>query len=1323
MASLAGKGRSRMKRRETKEVGPQHSELSVLKNVAITPEDLTDSGFNLMLNEITQNEEQAQETQKRIKKSWVVGSKVEIYSSSLNRWFDGQVIRIFADTEGEWLEIKYSDNKVKQIQRLNEHIRPLRHARKVPNGLNETREMDMNWDRVLPAIDSGNIAFIKTFITSNNININEPHPETGKTLLMYSVIAGNYELVAMICRNGSNVNIKDNEKSDALYYAIIHGDSRIIEFLYYKQLTGALGEDLRDIATQLYAKQQESKLLLAFKHHGGGDEVHLLRNLIVQYIIKAVQNREEFSKDLLFNAWYFVTHDEKTQENPLESDLFKAMMATYSKILRNTDDTAGWEWMKKYFIDSLIWFLPHPHRGRGASVHEPFTINEEKSAETFGMDANPSVILENTLFWELLIRVRKEAKRQSNLLLNKEILKLKHQKTDEWKALTEYDVISNGKHSDNARQDVCAGIKPKWTEEQLNGVSSVNFDAKMHYDHNIYLNEILLCANALDVAFQKEVRKLSEQICDEYNGSILTARYRAAPVKTLQRSQLKLQNEHSNAPYPSSAQLLDLSRCQLQFTDIASMMQFMSILETKIKTNQTRCIKSIVRCENGWRSYQSNDPKYVDIKWNVLIQSEENKSKMIVGEIQFLLDVMSVFKKVMHKLDVVNGLEQKVYKYNQVATEIQPLAMDPFVSRSIDSNLNESPPMLSNSAVSMRQASVRTFGELFSTQFQHATAHSYKRSQSQFHQQDTAKQNKIVQYFHDNYYGQNEVFESPFGYRPVIYCDWTASGKVLECVEKYLEKEMYTLYANTHTTTSITGIQTSKFRSEARSIILASLGGDPDEDAVVFTGSGVTGAIYKLSHILMQSVSRAYKPETTIVFVSIYEHNSNLFIWSEQGCKLIVVPEDGEQGGLDMKYLEKKLKQYSASHMKHKYNLLIGSFTAASNVSGIIAPVEETTALLHKYGAFSFWDYATAGPYLDVNMTNPDAPLLSKDAVFISTHKYLAGPGAPGILCAKKHLFQNYVPVIAGGGTVYAAYGVEDGEFEYLDNIEEREEGGTGDIIGSIRAALAFMIKDHLTTAFIEKREKQYLEYFWNECKAIDNLIMMGNTECERLPVLSFLITHTKKGFGAAKKTKYLHYNFIAALFNDMFGIQGRGGCACAGMYGKYVLNISDKEVDHVVSQLRDNKNELARPGYFRINLHYTMNKEELAYVVNAVKFVCSKGWLFVALYDVDPETGNYVHRNMQNKNKLRSLLDVSFTTNNTGHQMTWKKKPSSTDTATSSVSSCVSSIDTEAIIRNLRQCLPPSMDEFGNENRISDESAWYWLPSELYQDTLNYLQ
>ena len=242
-----------------------------------------------------------------------------------------------------------------------------------------------------------------------------------------------------------------------------------------------------------------------------------------------------------------------------------------------------------------------------------------------------------------------------------------------------------------------------------------------------------------------------------------------------------------------------------------------------------------------------------------------------------------------------------------------------------------------------------------------------------------------------------EMFESPFGKRPVMYCDWTASGKLLKCVEHYLQKEMFTLYANTHTVTSITGIQTSIFREEARSIILQSLHGDIEQDAIIFTGSGTTGAIYKMANGLMRSP--LYTPETTVVFISIFEHNSNSLLWKELGCKVVVIPENKsnlKKGGIDLEYLEEQLILHSSIEMKQRYSLLIGSFSAASNVTGIISPIDETTLLLHKYGALSFWDYATAGPYLEITMTNKDNPALSKDAVFIATHKFLSGPNTPG---------------------------------------------------------------------------------------------------------------------------------------------------------------------------------------------------------------------------------------------------------------------------------------------------------------------------------------
>ena len=234
---------------------------------------------------------------------------------------------------------------------------------------------------------------------------------------------------------------------------------------------------------------------------------------------------------------------------------------------------------------------------------------------------------------------------------------------------------------------------------------------------------------------------------------------------------------------------------------------------------------------------------------------------------------------------------------------------------------------------------------------------------------------------------------------PVIYCDWAATGKSLQCVERYLQKEVMTLYGDTHSNSSITGVQTSRYIAEARSIILESIHGDYEEDVVLFAGTDTTGSIYKMSRILMKC--KSYKPETTVVFVSIYENNSNIFIWKELGCKVIVIPENtrnSKRGGIDIKFLEKQLKFYSTTHMKYKYNLTIGSFSAANNITGILNPVDQITELLHKYKALSFWDYDVAGCYVEINMTNTNNPMLSKDAVFISPHKFLGGPGSPGIV-------------------------------------------------------------------------------------------------------------------------------------------------------------------------------------------------------------------------------------------------------------------------------------------------------------------------------------
>eukprot|EP01083_Nonionella_stella_P288116 980593_1 len=656
-------------------------------------ERLSNSTFNLMFNEITEKQEQ-EDAIKRVKNAWIIGSEVEIYSFSQRGWVHAEIVRIFSDKEGEWLSVKYLNNKIKEIQRYNKYIRPmidneskqieaqgtmdydedsLSEAHRSMFDLkrnqnfviqDEDMEDAVNWDQILSAISTGNIQLIKTLITSNSIDINAQHPGTGKTLLIYSVIIGNYDLVAVLCNFGSNVYVKDNDGSDALHYAIKYGQYRITELLYYRQLSGALGKDLKGISTKLYQKKRESKLLKTFIHKDCYDEDNqLLHHLITEFIIKAIQKRDVFGKDMLFYAWYFVTNDEKTKKNPLESDLFKTMMTTYTEILCNTEDKAGWKWLRKYFVDSLIWYLPHPKS----------TTQKHQEDEEDDMDDNDDLefILQNTLFYELLVRVRKESKRQSDLLLKRKIWNIKQEKAKHWKQLTEYNVVTE--HSANARQDLCGCIQPKYTEDDLNEdlyPPSIHFNAKEHYDKNIYLNELMFRANVLDATFQKDIRKLSKQICNETNGKI-NARYRAGPVKTLKRSLLKVDNDYIQAMYPTSAKIVDINRCALQFTDIETMMKFIVIFEKKIKNQNAHSIKKIIRCKNGWSVYNQYHPQYTDIKLNVLIQSPYDEQQMIVGEVQFLLDLMSSFKRKAHKLYGVERLYEMVYNYNKLVSHVQ----------------------------------------------------------------------------------------------------------------------------------------------------------------------------------------------------------------------------------------------------------------------------------------------------------------------------------------------------------------------------------------------------------------------------------------------------------------------------------------------------------------------------------------------------------------------------------------------------------------------------------------------------------------------------
>jgi selenocysteine lyase/cysteine desulfurase len=492
------------------------------------------------------------------------------------------------------------------------------------------------------------------------------------------------------------------------------------------------------------------------------------------------------------------------------------------------------------------------------------------------------------------------------------------------------------------------------------------------------------------------------------------------------------------------------------------------------------------------------------------------------------------------------------------------------------------------------------------------------------------------EYLRGQVIGADAPITTPFGERLMVYADYTASGRCLDLVEKYLQNVQRN-YANTHTEDDISGRSMTHLLEAAESSIKQSVNAG-EEGRIVCVGTGATGAIDKLQQIVGVTLPPATRLNLTrmmedalgdaadskfsqyirehqpVVFVGPYEHHSNEISWRE--CLATVVEVNlADDGGIDLGHLKQLLQEPA-----YQGRMRIGSFSAASNVTGMRTPVHEIAALLHAHDAIACFDYAASAPYVDIDMNPPAGKYrgdASLDAVFISPHKFLGGPGSSGVLVFNRRIYHPELPpsVSAGGTVDYVGPTSQD----FITDIEEREKAGTPGVLQVLKAGLAFQLKDAIGVAAIEKREHELLRRTFDRWQDNPNIEILGNPDAERrIGIVSFNLKD--------RQGRYLHPKFVTTLLNDLFGIQSRAGCSCAGPYGHRLLDIDFEKSERYRKWI--NKGFCGiKPGWCRVSLHYIMDDVEIDYILDAVEFIAEQGHHFLPLYRFDLHTGAWVHK------------------------------------------------------------------------------------------------
>lgn len=482
---------------------------------------------------------------------------------------------------------------------------------------------------------------------------------------------------------------------------------------------------------------------------------------------------------------------------------------------------------------------------------------------------------------------------------------------------------------------------------------------------------------------------------------------------------------------------------------------------------------------------------------------------------------------------------------------------------------------------------------------------------------------KYFEKYRKNTIGNDAVFTSPYGEQKIVYADWIASGRLYRPIEEKMQNQFGPMVGNTHSEASETGVTMTYAYHLAQKIIKKHVNASKD-DVILTAGSGMTRLVNKLQRMLglripdstsdyctlanktVRECARKLGDKRPVVFITHMEHHSNHTSWLETIADVVVVPPN-EELLVCPKNLEKELLKYADRKLK------IGSFSAGSNVTGIVPPYKELCKIMHQHGGLAFLDYAASAPYNKIDMHPADEPEAYADAIIFSPHKFLGGPGSSGVLVFNRKLYKNQSPDNPGGGTVLWTNRWQ--EYSYHENIEVREDGGTPAFLQTIRTALSIKLKEEMGVENMHNREKELLKIAFSEVDKIPEIHVLADYVRDRLGAFSFYV-------------EGIHHNLIVKILNDRFGIQVRGGCSCAGTYGHFLLNV-DKAMSDIITQEINSGNLSHKPGWIRLSIHPTMLNSELTFIFDALRKIIKNIDSWREDYEFSTTTGEWYHKTM----------------------------------------------------------------------------------------------